>query len=263
MLMNKNFFLPYYKEISNEISVFEYIYTNKLPLMLKGPTGCGKSRFVEYMAARFKKQLIQVSCNEETSAIDLLGRYLIKGSETIWQDGPVSRAVRLNGILYLDEVSEAREDVIVVLHSLSDYRRELYIDKTGEVLKASDGFMLITSFNPGYQKGFKELKPSTRQRFVSLSFNYPIPEIEYEIVKEESCVESRVAKLLIAFASKVRAIQELELIETISTRLLVNAGKLISKGLDCKIACNIAIIQPLTDDKIIQKSLIDLMNLFF
>ncbi len=255
--------MPFYKEISNEICVFEYVYKNKLPLMLKGPTGCGKSRFVEYMAARLNKSLVQVSCNEETSAVDLLGRYLIKGSDTVWQDGPVSRAIRMDAILYLDEISEAREDVIVVLHSLTDYRRELYIDKTGEVLKASDKFMLIVSYNPGYQKSFKELKPSTRQRFVSLYFNYPTPDVEFEIVRKETGVADNIAKLLVSFACKVRSLKELELIETVSTRLIINAGKLIANNLDCRIACNISIIQPLTDDLLLQKSLIDLMNLYF
>lgn len=255
--------IPFYKEVSNEIEIFEYVYKNKLPLMLKGPTGCGKSRFVEFMAVKLGRPLIQVSCNEETSAVDLLGRYLIKSSETVWQDGPVSRAIRTDSILYLDEISEAREDVIVVLHSLSDYRRELYIDKTNEILKASEKFMLVISFNPGYQRGFKELKPSTRQRFVSIFFNYPIPEIEFEIVKKETGLNDNITKLLISYACKVRSLNELELSETISTRLLVNAGKLIMTNLDCRLACNIAIIQPLTDDLLLQKNLIDLLSLYF
>lgn len=255
--------LPYYREVFNEICIFEYSYLNCLPLLLKGPTGCGKSRFVEFMAAKLKCPLIQVSCNEETSSVDLLGRYLIKGSDTVWQDGPVSRAIRSEAILYLDEISEAREDVIVVLHSLTDYRREVYLDKTGEILKASAKFMLVASFNPGYQRGFKELKPSTRQRFVSVAFGYPSADVEFEIIKVETGVDDNIAKLLVSYASKIRSISELELVETISTRLLINAAKLINNKLDCRLACNIAIIQPLTDDSVVQKNLIDVMNLFF
>lgn len=255
--------IPYYREIFDEIRIFEYVYNNNLPLMLKGPTGCGKSRFVEFMANKLDRPLIQVSCNEETSAVDLLGRHLIIGAETVWQDGPVTRAVREGGILYLDEVTEAREDVIVVLHSLSDYRRQIYLDRTGETLQATEKFMLVASFNPGYQRGFKELKPSTRQRFVSMSFTYPTPEVEFEIIRKESGVDEKTAKLLVSFAVKIRSIKELELVETISTRLLVNAAKLIVNGLDFRKSCNISIIQPLTDDVDIQKSLIDVMNLYF
>lgn len=255
--------LPYYKEISNEICIFEYVYQNKLALMLKGPTGCGKSRFVEYMAARLSRPLIQVSCNEETSSVDLLGRHLVQGSNTIWQDGPVSKAIREDSILYLDEVSEAREDVIVVLHSLTDYRRQIYLDRTGEVLQATDNFMLVASYNPGYQRGSKELKPSTKQRFVSMSFTYPEPEVEFEIICKETGVAENIAKLLVSFARKIRFMEELDLVETVSTRLLVNAAKLITTNLDKRIACNIAIVQSLTDDMVVQKNILDIVNLYF
>jgi nitric oxide reductase NorQ protein len=164
---------PYYKPTGKEIEVFQRVAENKLPLLLKGPTGTGKSRFVEYVAYLTSTPLITVSCHEETSSTDLIGRFIIKGAETVWIDGPLTTAVRQGKILYLDEVAEARPDVIVAIHSLTDHRRELYIDKLGESIKAHENFMLIASFNPGYQKGFKELKPSTRQRFVALSFNYP------------------------------------------------------------------------------------------
>ena len=254
---------PFYRNIYNEEEVFMYAYKNKLPLMLKGPTGCGKSRFVEKMAFKLNQHLIQVACNEETSSVDLIGRYIVYGGDTIWQDGPLTKAVRTDSILYLDEISEAREDIVVALHPISDYRRTLYIDRTCEILNASSKFMIVISFNPGYQKSFKELKPSTRQRFISLQFNYPSVDLEIEILNIETDIDINIARLLVLYAQKIRNLKELELIETVSTRLLVNAALLIKNGLNIKRSCEVAIIYPLTDDLDIQESLIDIANLVF
>lgn len=255
--------IPYYRPINSEVEVFRHALANRLPLMLKGPTGSGKSRFVEVMAAELGRPLIQVSCNDETSATDLLGRHLIKGGDTVWQDGPVTRAVRSGAILYLDEIAEAREDVIVVLHSLTDHRRELYLDRLNETVKAPSGFMLIVSFNPGYQKGLKEMKPSTRQRFVGLAFDYPAPDVEVEILVKESGLDAAIAKKLVHFAGKIRNLHELGLAETASTRLLVDAGLLIRSGLGARLACEVAIVQPLTDDAETVSTLKDLAALIF
>lgn len=252
----------YYKEINNEIEIFEKAFINKLPIIIKGPTGCGKSRFVEKMAQRFNRPLIQIACNEETSAVDLQGRYLINDGNTVWQDGPATTAAKIGAFLYLDEISEAREDVIVVIHPLSDHRREIYLDKKNEKIKAHDNFMLIASYNPGYQNKLKDLKPSTKQRFLTLQFDYPIEEKEKDIIIIESNINDILAKKLVAYAKKLRNLRDLELLETVSTRLLVNAGKMIHSGLDIHTACTIAIIQTLTDDKDIQLSLIDILNLY-
>lgn len=254
---------PFYRPIGNEVEVFQQAYKNRLPLMIKGPTGCGKSRFVEAMAAELKVPLIAVSCHDETSATDLIGRYLIKGGETVWQDGPVTRAVRQGGILYLDEIAEAREDVIVILHSLTDHRRELYIDRLNEALKAPNDFMLIVSFNPGYQRGLKEMKPSTRQRFIAISFAYPEPETEIDILIRETAVGRAAAKKLVTYANKIRNLHELGLAETASTRLLVDAAHLIHSGLPPRLACEVAIAQPLTDDLETITTLKDLAALIF
>ena len=254
---------PYYRAVGSEKEVFRHAHANHLPLLVKGPTGCGKSRFVEAMAAELERSLVTVACNEETSAADLLGRWLIKGGETSWQDGPVTRAVRSGAILYLDEVAEAREDVIVVLHPLSDHRRELHIDRTGESLAAPPGFMLVASYNPGYRRAFRELKASTRQRFVSLRFDYPTPEVETEIVRTEARVEAALARQLVAFANKVRTLAELGLAETVSTRLLVGAGLLCTSGLPARQACQVAIVQPLTDDVDTARALQDIVDLSF
>lgn len=255
--------LPYYEIISDEEEIFLAAYSRQLPLMLKGPTGCGKSRFVESMAQKINRPLIQVSCHDETSASDLIGRFLLRGGETVWQDGPVTRAVRSGAILYLDEVAEAREDVIVILHSLSDHRRELYLDRTGDTLKAPKEFMLVVSFNPGYQKSLKELKPSTRQRFVGLDFNTPMESIESRIVAKESGVGENEALKLVRLANKVRHLRDLGLTETVSTRLLVDAAKLISSGVGPRKACRVAIISPLTDDPEIHMALNEYVALVF
>lgn len=252
---------PYYKEVGKEVEVFEHAYKQKLPILLKGPTGTGKSRFVEYMAYKLEKDIITVTCHEETSAIDLIGRYIIKGSETVWQDGPLTKAVKMGAILYLDEIAEARPDVIVSIHSLTDYRRILYIDKLGEEIVADPSFMLVASFNPGYQKGFKELKPSTRQRFVSLTFIYPKEKVEQEIIIQESGVDDGISKKLVSIGNKVRHLTELGLTETVSTRLLVDAGKLIQSGLAKRLAVHTAVVEPLTDDEDTLEALYDLVDL--
>lgn len=253
--------VPYYHETQKESEVFSHAFQNKLPLLLKGPTGTGKSRFVEYMAHVLEKKLITISCHEETSSTDLVGRFIIKGAETVWLDGPLTTAVREGAFLYLDEVAEARPDVIVAIHSLTDHRRELFIDKLGETVKAHDDFMLIASFNPGYQRGFKELKPSTRQRFIALSFDYPDAKIETEIVINESGVDGDIAKKLVAIGRKIRNLTELGLTETVSTRLLVDAAKLIHSGLPKRLSVNVAVVEPLTDDPQTVQSLKDLVGL--
>lgn len=255
--------LPYYRETKNEKSVFKHAFENQLALMLKGPTGCGKSRFVQAMAAELQRPLITVACHDDTSGTDLLGRFLVKGGDTVWQDGPVTRAIREDAILYLDEVAEAREDVLVVIHPLTDHRREIYIDKIAERISASCKFMLVVSFNPGYQRRIKELKPSTRQRFVGLGFGYPSLEIETEIILAESHGDRTIANKLATAAKQIRNLEELGLVETVSTRLLINAAKLIKVGLPPRAACEVAICQPLTDDEQIQKSISDVIALSF
>lgn len=251
----------FYKAVGNEVEVFNHINQLKLPLLLKGPTGSGKSRFVEYMANAVNKKLYTVSCHEETSATDLIGRYIIKGAETIWIDGPLTTAVKNGYILYLDEVAEARPDVIVAIHSLTDHRRELFIDKLGETIKAHPDFILVASFNPGYQKGFKELKPSTRQRFVALSFDYPNPKTEAEILVNETGISADIASKLVTIATKIRNLTELGLTETVSTRLLVDAAKLITNGLPKRLAVHVAVVEPLTDELDTIQALNDLCDL--
>lgn len=252
----------YYKEINNEIKIFTAAFKKKLPVMIKGPTGCGKSRFVESMAQKINIPLIQIACNEETSAVDLQGRYLIENGNTIWYDGPATTAVKNGCMLYLDEISEAREDVIVVIHPLADHRREIYIDKKNHTIKAPDNFMLVASYNPGYQSKIKDLKPSTKQRFVTLQFDYPNEKEELEIILNETHLKKDIAIQLTAYAKKLRNLKDLDLIETVSTRLIINAGKLIEDGLDIKTACKISIIQTLTDDKDIQINLEDILELY-
>lgn len=252
---------PYYHSVGKEIEVFEHAYRNKIALLLKGPTGTGKSRFIEYMAHKLDIKLLTISCHEETSSTDLIGRFIIKGAETIWLDGPLTTAVKEGYIIYLDEIAEARPDVIVAIHSLTDHRRELFIDKLGQTFKAHEDFMLVASFNPGYQRGFKELKPSTRQRFVAMSFTYPDAKIEAEILMNESRVSEEIAKKLVAIGSKIRNLTELGLTETVSTRLLVDAAKLIKTGLPKRLSVKVAVVEPLTDDIQVTEALNDLSDL--
>lgn len=238
----------FYLETGRESELFNEAWKARLPLMLKGPTGCGKTRFVEHMAAKLGRPLITVACNEDTTATDLLGRHLLIGGETVWNDGPVTRAVREGAILYLDEIAEARADAIVVIHPLSDYRREIFLDRTGETIHAPPEFMLVVSYNPGYQRSMRELKVSTRQRFVGYTFGYPSEETEIEIVKGETGIDSAVAKKLVGIAKKIRNLTELSLIESVSTRLLVDTAQLIKQGLPPRFAAASAIAEPLTDD---------------
>jgi len=256
--MNKS---PYYHQIGKEIDVFEHAFKNKIPFLLKGPTGTGKSRFIEFMADKLDKKLITIACHEETSSTDLIGRYIIKGTEAVWIDGPLTKAVKEGAIIYLDEIAEARPDVIVAIHSLTDHRRELFIDKLGETVKAHTNFMLVASFNPGYQRGFKELKPSTKQRFVALSFGYPDEKIETDILVNESNIDKTTAKKLVSIGNKIRNLTELGLTETASTRLLVDAAKLIYSGLPKRLSVHVAVVEPLTDDLEIITALKDLCDL--
>lgn len=238
----------YYVETGKETQVFEAAHKAKLPVLLKGPTGCGKTRFVRHMAQRLGLKLVTVSCNEDTSATDLLGRHLLLGGETRWTDGPVTRAMREGSLLYLDEIAEARADAIVAIHSVTDDRRELFLDRTGETLQAGPEFICVASYNPGYQRSMKELKPSTRQRFVGLNFGFPEVGTEVDIVCHESGVDAKTARALVGIASKTRDLSELALLESVSTRLLIDAGKLIAGGLPPRLAGHSAIAEPITDD---------------
>lgn len=240
---------PYYEVLSNEIELFEAAYSNQLPLLLKGPTGCGKTRFMEHMAWRLKRPLITVSCHDDLTASDLVGRFLISGGNTIWVDGPLARAVRHGGICYLDEIVEARKDTTVVIHPLADDRRVLPMEKLGELLMASHEFCLAMSYNPGYQSVLKDLKQSTRQRFVALEFTYPVPMLERKIIINETGIEVVLAEQLVKFAQMTRNLKGNGLEEGASTRLLVHAAKLMVKGIHPSFACRSAITQALTDDE--------------
>ena len=240
--------LPFYRPHGNEVAVFEHAYANRLPLMLKGPTGCGKTRFVQYMAARLGQPLYTVACHDDLTAADLVGRHLIGEAGTFWCDGPLTRAVREGAICYLDEVVEARKDTTVVLHPLTDDRRILPLERTGETLHAPPEFMLVVSYNPGYQNLLKGMKPSTRQRFVALSFDFPSPELETEVLIGEAGVDAALARRLVGLAGALRALKDHDLEEAASTRLLVYAAILVRSGLDLREACHAALVEPLTDD---------------
>ncbi len=254
---------PFYLATHNEIEIFTAAGASSLPVMLKGPTGCGKTRFVEHMAYHLKRPLITVACHEDLFASDLIGRYLLKNDETVWVDGPLTLAVRMGAICYLDEVVEARKDTTVVIHPLTDNRRTLAIDKKGEVLKAHPDFLLVISYNPGYQSVLKDLKQSTRQRFVSLSFDYPQPSAEAQIVSTEGGVSLESAEMLVRLAGKIRNIKEQGLAEGASTRLLIYAARLMEMGVEMKAACYAAVCQPLTDDERLQEILTDLLEDLF
>lgn len=240
--------VPYYAAQGSECELFEQAHASRLPLLIKGPTGCGKTRFVEHMAARLGRPLVTVSCHDDLSAADLVGRHLIGGGDTVWCDGPMTRAVREGAILYLDEVVEARKDTTVVLHPLADDRRVLPVERTGELIAAAPGFMLVISYNPGYQNLLKGLKPSTRQRFVALTLGYPAAEIERAIVQAESGCSAAVAERLVRLAQALRRLTGHDLEETASTRLLVMAARLAAAGLPLRAACTAAIVDALTDD---------------
>jgi len=239
---------PYYHPTGHEIALYEHAYAHRLPLMLKGPTGCGKTRFVEHMAWRLGKPLITLACNEDMTAADLVGRYLLDADGTHWHDGPLSTAVRHGAICYLDEIVEARQDTTVVIHPLTDGRRILPLDKKGEILKAHPDFQLVVSYNPGYQSHGKQLKPSTRQRFAALEFDYPEAAVETDIVAHESGIERSLAARLVDIAHKSRRLRERGLEEGISTRMLIYAGTLIHDGLPPRDSCRMAMTAALTDE---------------
>ncbi|MEJ1160102.1 CbbQ/NirQ/NorQ/GpvN family protein [Prosthecomicrobium sp. N25] len=240
--------VPYYAPAGAECTLFEHAWRNRLPVLLKGPTGCGKTRFVAHMAARLGRPLYTVSCHDDLTAADLTGRHLLKGGETVWVDGPLTRAVREGAIVYLDEVVEARKDVTVVLHPVTDDRRVLPLERTGELLKAPPEFMIVVSYNPGYQNVLKALKPSTRQRFVALEFGFPAPEVEAEIVAAESGLPKDRCLPLVRVANALRGLKDQDLEEGASTRLVVYAATLIRDGVKPALALEAALLQPLTDD---------------
>ncbi|MDA8232744.1 MAG: CbbQ/NirQ/NorQ/GpvN family protein [Magnetospirillum sp.] len=254
---------PFYVPTGNECTLFELAWRNRLPLLLKGPTGCGKTRFVAHMAARLGRPLFTVACHDDLTAADLTGRYLLKGGDTVWTDGPLTRAVREGGICYLDEVVEARKDVAVVLHPLTDDRRLLPLDRTGEMLEAPEGFMLVVSYNPGYQNILKQLKPSTRQRFIALDFDFPAPAVETRIVAEESGLPEAAVRPLIALAGRLRALKGQDLEEGVSTRLLVYCATLVRAGMDLDQAVRVALLGPLTDDPEVEAGLVEIVRAVF
>ena len=246
---------PFYQAQSNEVALYEAAYRARLPVMLKGPTGCGKSRFVEYMAWRLGKPLITVACNEDMTASDLVGRYLLDANGTHWQDGPLTTAARMGAICYLDEIVEARQDTTVVIHPLTDHRRQLPLDKKGELISAHPDFQLVISYNPGYQSLMKDLKQSTKQRFVGFDFDYPTPDLEARIVVSETGVALADAVRLVKIGAAARALKGHGLDEGISTRLLVYAATLIRDEVAPQDACRMALVRPITDDADIRTTL--------
>jgi nitric oxide reductase NorQ protein len=260
---------PYYLPLADEVAIFQAAYEARLPVLLKGPTGCGKTRFVEHMAWRLyrheqpsqlEQPLITISCHEDLTATDLVGRYLLRGDETVWQDGPLTSAVRSGAICYLDEVVEARKDTTVLIHSLTDHRRMLPIDKTGELVSAHEDFLLVISYNPGYQSVLKDLKPSTRQRFVSLEFDYPDEEQEALIISHETGADAELAARLALIGAKVRNLKEHGFEEGVSTRLLIYTGSLVSRGVDARRAADIAIVNAVSDDPTVQEAIADIVD---
>ncbi len=253
----------YYLQQANEVELFQIAADMNLPLLIKGPTGCGKTRFIEFMGERLNRDIYTVVCHDDLSAADLIGRHLIDENGTYWQDGPLTKAVRHGGICYLDEIIEARKDTTVILHSLADYRRVLPIDKTGELIKAHPNFMLVVSYNPGYQNILKGMKPSTKQRFISLSFNYPQKDAEEEIIIQESGIDYNIAKQLVSIASEIRNLDDSEIQEAVSTRLLIYAAKLITKGFNPYQACIHSIVESLSDEDEVIDVLKKLIGLYF
>ncbi|HXF17923.1 MAG TPA: CbbQ/NirQ/NorQ/GpvN family protein [Burkholderiales bacterium] len=246
---------PYYRAIADEVPLFEAAYAVRMPMMLKGPTGCGKTRFVEYMAWKLGKPLITLACNEDMTASDLVGRYLLDAQGTHWQDGPLTLAVRYGAICYLDEVVEARQDTTVVIHPLTDARRVLPLEKKNELVHAHPDFQLVISYNPGYQSILKDLKQSTKQRFGALDFSYPTRDVEIEIVTHESGVGPETAAKLVNIAERARNLKGHGLEEGISTRMLIYAGSLIGQGVEPVAACHVSLIRPITDDADIRDAL--------
>lgn len=251
---------PYYMPHGDEREVFAACHARGLPVMIKGPTGCGKTRFVEHMAWKLGRPLVTIACHDDLSASDLTGRWLIRGAETVWVDGPLTTAARAGAICYLDEVVEARQDTIVVIHPLTDDRRLLSVEKTGEIVEAAPGFHLVVSYNPGYQHALKDLKPSTRQRFVALEFDFPPAQQEARIVAHESGVDARTADALVKLAGRVRGLRDQGLAEAPSTRLLVSTARLIAGGIAPRQACRAGFVGPLTDDPDLLGAINDLVD---
>lgn len=254
---------PYYLPVADEVDLYEAAYSVRMPMMLKGPTGCGKTRFVEYMAWRLGKPLITVACNEDMTASDLVGRFLLDASGTRWQDGPLAVAARHGAICYLDEVVEARQDTTVVIHPLTDARRVLPLEKKGELIEAHPDFQIVISYNPGYQSLMKDLKQSTKQRFGALDFNYPEHDIEAEIVAHESGVDIETAKNLVHIGERARNLKGHGLDEGLSTRMLIYAGSLIAKGVPPLAACRVALVRPITDDPDMRDALDSAVTTYF
>jgi len=254
---------PYYRPVADEVELFDAAYDVRMPMMLKGPTGCGKTRFVEFMAWKLQKPLITVACNEDMTASDLVGRFLLDAQGTRWQDGPLAMAARFGAICYLDEVVEARQDTTVVIHPLTDNRRILPLEKKGELVHAHPDFQVVISYNPGYQSLMKDLKQSTKQRFGALDFSYPAHEIETEIVAHETGVTPEVAGKLVSIAERARNLKGHGLDEGISTRMLIYAGNLIRKGVAPQAACRVALVRPITDDPDMRDALDAAVATFF
>ena len=272
---------PYYLPVGDEVEVFQAAYAKKIPVILKGPTGCGKTRFVEYMAYKLGRPLtvvkprakgeaplqgiplVTIACHEDLSATDLVGRYLLESESTRWLDGPLTRAVKAGAICYLDEVVEARKDTTVLIHPLTDHRRILPVEKRGQVIEASDGFLLVISYNPGYQSALKDIKQSTRQRFIAIEFGYPPREAERDIIAHESNVSPDIAWQLAKLGEKVRNLKEHGLEEGISTRLLIYAARLIHEGIPTRRACQVAIVWSLSDELEVQRSIEEVVSTIF
>ena len=267
---------PYYLPLADEIEIFLTAYQQRLPVLLKGPTGCGKTRFVEYMAHRLfrgdksdaerknvHEPLQTVACHEDLSATDLVGRFLLQGDETVWQDGPLSRSVKDGTICYLDEIVEARKDSTLLIHSLTDHRRILPVEKQGIILDAHPNFLLVISYNPGYQNVLKDLKPSTRQRFIAIDFEYPDETQEADIIAHESSVSEEVSLELARLGSRVRNLRHHGFDEGVSTRLLVYAGQLMAEGVPAYRACEVAVCKAVTDDEDVQRAIAELVKTIF
>ncbi len=246
---------PYYRSVGDEITLFEAAYATRMPLMLKGPTGCGKTRFVEHMSWRLGKPIITVACHEDMTASDLVGRFLLDAQGTVWHDGPLTQAVRHGAICYLDEIVEARQDTTVVIHPLTDDRRVLPLEKRGELVQAHPDFQIVISYNPGYQSVLKDLKESTKQRFAAIEFTYPEPETEAEIVAHEAEVELSLARRLVQVAARSRNLKGHGLDEGASTRMLIHAGRLAARGVALEAACRVALVLPITDDADVREAL--------
>lgn len=252
---------PYYEPQGNEVAIFEAAFKRRLPVMLKGPTGCGKTRFLEYMAFQLQRPLVTVSCHEDLTSSDLVGRFLLEGSDTVWQDGPLTRAVKTGSICYLDEIVEARTDSTVVIHSLTDHRRKLTLEKKGQEIDAHDDFMLVISYNPGYQTVLKDLKPSTKQRFIAINFDFPREEVERKILMNEvPGTSAQTAQQLVSIGIKARLLKDHGLEESTSTRAMVYAANMMAAGLDPVVACQVAMVNPITDDVELSDALMEIVH---